>query len=204
MRWYHTLAMRGLMLTALLLLVAVNAMAGTPQPSKPYGTASADSVSASYSDSASQSAAKSQSDATSSSTSAAVSNSAGGHSSSVSAGGSSQASQHQTANGGNSTAQGGNGGNSWANGGSGGTALNASTLSAEAAASGGSSDNEVTIYGDEAASIPVATAIAGGTNTTAKCWVSRGVGAQMQIFGFSLGGAKKDADCERFELAQFM
>lgn len=70
-----------------------------------------------------------------------------------------------------------------------------------------SSDNHLTIEGDEATHmrrIPVATALAGGTNTTANCRYSAGVGGQTSIFGLSIGGGRKDLDCERFELAQYL
>lgn len=69
-------------------------------------------------------------------------------------------------------------------------------------------DQEVTVHGDttnyEAARIPVATAIAGGTNTTADCRYSVGAGGQAAIAGVSFGWGRKDRDCERIQLADLM
>jgi hypothetical protein len=131
---------------------------------------------------------KSSSDAQSFATSASISHASGGNSS---------------AQGGNSTLTASLEGATLSNSGNASaTGVNALTVAATASGEGGSSDNEVTIYGDEAPTIPVATAVAGATNTTATCWVGRGVGVQAQILGFSLGGAKRDEDCVLHTLAQ--
>lgn len=119
------------------------------------------------------------SSSSSSQASSASRSSAGAASLSNASGG--NASQHQTATGGVSAA---------------------STGPVNAA--GGSSDNAVTVQGDQAARIPVPTAIAGGTNTTADCRYSVGGGGQAAVAGLSLGWGRKDKDCERRDLAEFM
>jgi hypothetical protein len=68
-----------------------------------------------------------------------------------------------------------------------------------------STTDEVIIHGDEttyeAPRLPVSSAIAGGTNTTADCRYSVGGGAQGSFLGLSLGIGRKDRDCERRDLA---
>lgn len=111
----------------------------------------------------------------------------------------------------NATAKGGAGGSANAAGGAGGLSnvvVDASPIvtSTSDGGEGGasSSDNHLTIEGDEAPRIPVATAIAGGTNTTASCRYSVGAGGQATVLGLSFGFGRKDKDCERFELAQYL
>lgn len=111
----------------------------------------------------------------------------------------------------NATAKGGAGGSANAAGGAGGLSnvvVDASPIvtSTSDGGEGGasSSDNHLTIEGDEAPRIPVATAIAGGTNTTASCRYSVGGGGQATVLGLSFGFGRKDKDCERFELAQYL
>lgn len=70
--------------------------------------------------------------------------------------------------------------------------------------SANSGDQEVVIHGDEAPRIPVATAVAGGTNTTADCRYSVGAGGQGSLLGLSFGIGRKDRDCERVQLADLM
>lgn len=65
-----------------------------------------------------------------------------------------------------------------------------------------SSANDLTIEGDEAARIPVATALVGSTNTTAPCRYSAGGAGQAPVIGLSIVFAKKDKDCERLIVAQ--
>lgn len=66
-----------------------------------------------------------------------------------------------------------------------------------------SGNAEVVIHGDtyEAPRLPVASAIAGGTNTTADCRYSVGAGGQATVLGLSLGFGRKDKDCFRLQLA---
>jgi hypothetical protein len=47
-------------------------------------------------------------------------------------------------------------------------------------------------------------AFAGGTNTTAQCHYSVGFGGSAPVAGLSLGFGRKDKDCERLVLAQYL
>jgi hypothetical protein len=149
----------------------------------------ADSTSISLAGSRSDSAASSQSGAHSGAISGASSNSSGGQSSSTSAGGLSVATQSQQANGGQSTSALSNSGNSSA-------AVTGTVVDA----------SNVTVGGDtyEAARIPVATALATAGQTTASCHYGNGGAGQGTAFGLSLTFSRKDKDCERFLLAQFL
>lgn len=92
-----------------------------------------------------------------------------------------------------------------AQGGKGGSAKQSQGQQQGQVAHGGaaSSDDSIVIEAAEAPRIPVATAIAGGTNTTASCRYSVGAGGQAAVAGVSIGWGRKDKDCERYELAQF-
>ena len=47
-------------------------------------------------------------------------------------------------------------------------------------------------------------AFSGGTNTTAQCHYSVGAGASAPVAGLSFGFGRKDRDCERLVLAQYL
>lgn len=180
----------GALLAALLLLLCMLPAFATgshpsPHPTtQPSPTASTPTqLNAQLSSNVSQSfRTKSSANATGVGESSSVATSTGGKSTS-------KQDQHQTAKGGNAAS----------------TAA-VSGVSATAGQATSSSDNAVEIHGDtiEAPRLPVATAIAGGTNTTAGCRYSVGGAGQAAILGLSLGFGRKDRDCERLGLAQYM
>lgn len=158
---------------------------GTTPPTPPAPQSSAQSLSGAVSISSAHSNASSKSKSQSASSAKQSLNN-----SNSATGGSSRASQHQTATGGNSTVK--DSGNSLASIGPTSTTQTSADV------------QTVSVSGDEAPRIPVSTAIAGGTNTTASCHYSVGAGGQGTALGLSLGFGRKDKDCERFELAQFL
>jgi len=150
----------------------------SPGASPPSSNSSASNSSAA---SRSSSAARSQSDARSTATSDSKSSISGVQLSSMSAGGSATLSSQDS---GNSSSE--------------------VTDQSVHAASASNLGQSVNIEGDQAPRIPVASALATVGNTTAACHYANGGAGQGNAFGLSLSFSRKDRDCERYMLAQYL
>lgn len=193
MKMIRDISLGMLLAAALLFLFLAPAFATgshhAPKPPPPHPTPSSSTV---LQDSRTKSSASSQSKSQAKSSADARSQATSGSSSKASGGNAQQSLQNQN------SAQGGESSSTGVF-----TSVIAPAQDARTNASIGDQATEVVIHGDtvEAPRIPVSTAVAGGTNTTAECRYSVGAGGQAAVAGVSFGWGRKDKDCWRVILA---